>query len=156
MSEELRRHKLLFNRLFERLVELTEDAQEDGGAPIIFEWPRHCTYWKLPEVEKFLWENSLAKAYFDGCHFGLRSCVKGSESLFLRKPWCIATNLPEVHERFDGRMCPGTGPDHVHGVTCGKDAKHSQGYTRQMVVELHECIRDHFLGSNRWWTGAEA
>ena len=147
----LRKHKLLFSRLFSRLVEIADDAYDNGGLPMIFEWPRHCTYWKLPEVIQFISSNELRLAHFDGCFYGLRSCIPGSEAKYLNKPSTIATNLPEVHERFDGCMCPGIGPDHVHDVTCGKNAKHSQGYTSKMVENLHYCIKRHFEGPSCWW-----
>ena len=125
----LRKHRLLFDRLFGRLVEIADDTVVNGGLPIIFEWPRHCTYWKLPEVERFCAENGLQKAHFDGCRFGLRSCIAGSESKYLMKPWTFATNLPEVFEVFNGMFCPGVSSEHVHDSTCGRNAKHSQGYT---------------------------
>ena len=123
----------------------------DLNGTVCLEWPKPCRYWKDPHVEKFLKDNKMYKANFDGCYFGLRSCVKGSEHLYLRKPWCLATNLPEVLEGFTGLYCPGTGPDHIHDTTCGKNAKHSQGYTVEMVLKLHWCIKRHFEGPNCWW-----
>ena len=148
----IRKHKLLFLRLFSRLQEVAEDAMYEGGLPMVFEWPRHCTYWKLPEVEKFLRDNDLRRASFDGCHFGLRSIVKGSEDLFLNKPWSFATNITEVFDGFDGKLCPGKGPKHRHDTTCGINARHSQGYTNEMVDLLYRCLRDHVVNSS-WWTG---
>ena len=147
----LRKHKLLFDRLFSRLVEIADDACENGGLPIIFEWPRHCTYWKLPEVVRFCAENELHKAHFDGCRFGLRSCIPGSESKYLMKPWTFATNLPEIFEIFDDMFCPGVSSEHVHDSTCGKNAKHSQGYTSEIVELIHRGVKRHFEGPNCWW-----
>ena len=109
-----------------------------------FEWPRVCRYWKKPKVAQFIKRYGLALAKFDGCAFGLRSCIKGEEDRFLKKPWMIATNIPQVERSLDKRLCPGVGPDHVHGVTCGKNAKHSQQYTIQLATEIHHAIAEHF------------
>ena len=149
----LRKHKLLFSRLFSRLLEVAEDACIEGGLPMVFEWPRYCSYWKLPEVERFLRDNEMQKAHFDGCHFGLRSVIPGEEHLFLNKPWTFATNIQEIFDGFNGKLCPGRGPRHQHGTTCGANAKHSQGYSAEMVDLLHRCIKKHIQGCNSWWTG---
>ena len=132
-------------------MELAEDASYNGGLPLIYEWPRYCTYWKLPEVQEFIKTEELQLANLDGCNFGLRSCIPGSEWKYLMKPWTMATNLPEVHARLNGRLCSGTGPNHVHDTTCGKNARHSQGYTTELVQEIHYGIRDYFMGPNCWW-----
>ena len=143
---------MLFSRLFSRLVEIADDHVLCGGIPLIFEWPRHCTYWKLPEVLKFVYDNDLQFADFDGCRFGLRSCNAGEEHKFLMKPWRFATNILEVIDGFSQCFCPGVSLDHVHDVTRGKNAKHSQGYNKEIVVKLHHCIKNHVTGPNHWWT----
>ena len=101
---------------------------------------------------KFVNDNDLQFADFDGCQFGLRSCNAGAEFKFLMKPWRFATNIPEVFDGFNGLFCPGTSPGHVHDITRGQNAKHSQGYTRELVTKLHRCIKDHVTGPNSWWT----
>ena len=95
-------------------------------------------------MARFIKDQKLTLAKFDGCAYGLRSCMKGEEEKFLKKPWMIATNLPEVMAALDGRLCPGVGPSHEHGVTCNKNAKHSQHYTIQLAVEIHDAIAKHF------------
>ena len=52
--------------------------------------------------------------------------IPGEGHLFLRKPWCMATDVPEVFGALDGKVCPGISDCHRHGVTCGRNAKHSQ------------------------------
>ena len=79
-------------------------------------------------------------AKFDGCAYGLRSCLKGEEDKFLKKPWMIATSIPEVAAALDGHFCPGVGPGHEHSVTRGKNAKHSQQYTAELAEEIHRAI----------------
>jgi hypothetical protein len=148
----IRKHKLLFSRLFSRLVEIADDCAFEGGLPLVFEWPRHCTYWKLPEVVKFVNDNDLKFAEFDGCRFGLRSCNAGAEHMFLMKPWRFATNIPEVYSGFHGLFCQGCSPSHQHDVTRGQNARHSQGYSRELVTKLHHCVKEHFTGPNHWWT----
>ena len=120
---------------------------------MVFEWPRYCTYWKWPEVEQFLRDNKMQKADFNGCRFGLRSIVKGSEDLFLPKPWTFATNIPEVYDGFHGMFCPGLGPNHQHDSTSGINTRYTQGYAPEMVDLLYACLKKHMEGCNSWWNG---
>ena len=140
----LAKHHKLFNRLFDQLVRLFREQGCLGVIPILFEWPRVCRYWKKPKVAQFIKKHGLALARFDGCAFGLRSCIKGEEDKFLKKPWMIATNIPQVEQSLDKRLCPGVSLNHVHGVTCGKNAKHSQQYTAQLATEIHHAIAAYF------------
>ena len=117
----------------------------------MFEWPRVCRYWRKPKVAKFIKRQNLTLAKFDGCAYGLRSCLKGEEDKFLKKPWMIATNIPEVAATLDNNLCPGVGPGHEHSVTCGKNAKHSQQYTIELAEEIHRAIAKSF----GWHSGAE-
>jgi hypothetical protein len=54
---------------------------------------------------------------------------------------------------LDGRLCPGTSLDHVHGVTCGRNAKHSQYYTAELALVLHNAIAQHHQEGHSWWKG---
>ena len=91
----------------------------------------------MPKVERFLRKWRLASARFDGCAFGLRSCIEREKEKFLKKPWLIATNIDTVFSALDGRTCPGTGTDHEHSTTCGRNAKHSQYYTKELALAIH-------------------
>ena len=63
------------------------------GGLIALEWPRGCTYWKLPKVQKFLSDYGLVESFFDGCAYGL--CAPNG--LPMKKPWTVVTNLQELH-----------------------------------------------------------
>ena len=102
-------------------------------------------------VARFLRKYGLRLAKFDGCAFGLRSCITNETEKFLKKPWMVATNLPEVHRALDGKVCPGVSDEHVHGVTCGQNAKHSQYYTRELANVIHQAIADHHIVGAPFW-----
>jgi hypothetical protein len=145
------KHHQLFNKLFRSLVKLFADYATRGDIPILFEWPRCCRYWKIPKVERFIRKHRLTTAEFDGCAFGLRSSIKREEGKYLKKPWRIVTNIPAIQEALAGRLCPGTSDTHVHAVTCGKDAKHSQYYTRSLARTIHDAIAKHHMSGSSWW-----
>ena len=152
----LKKHHKLFNELFNSLVSLFRQFANHGPIPILFEWPRCCRYWKKPKVAQFLKKWDLASARFDGCAFGLRSCIEREKEKFLKKPWLVATNIPSVFEALNDRLCPGTSEGHVHGTTCGRNAKHSQYYTKQLALVLHDAIARHHEGGKSWWRGSKA
>ena len=112
-----------------------------------------CRYWRKPKVASFLKRYKLQLAKFDGCAYGLRSCIKGEEDKFLKKPWMIATNIPEIMTTLDGHYCPGTGPGHEHSITRGKNAKHSQHYTVKLAKDIHKAIADFHVHGKGCWTG---
>jgi hypothetical protein len=147
----LKKHHRLFNQLFDSLISLMREVSDRGPLPILFEWPRHCRYWKMPKVERFLRKWGLASATFDGCAFGLRSCIEREKEKFLKKPWLVATNINTVFNALNGRTCPGTSTDHVHSTTCGRNAKHSQYYTKELALVIHEAIARHHEEGHSWW-----
>ena len=147
----LKKHHRLCNQLFDSLISLMREVSDRGPLPILFEWPRSCRYWKMPKVERFLRKWRLASARFDGCAFGLRSCIEREKEKFLKKPWLIATNIDTVFSALDGRTCPGTGTDHEHSTTCGRNAKHSQYYTKELALAIHEAIARHHMEGHSWW-----
>jgi hypothetical protein len=146
------KHHKLFGKLFSSLVRLFKEYAPRGDIPILFEWPKCCRYWRLPRVDQFVRRYGLSTVEFDGCAFGLRSCIKREEGKFLRKPWRIVTNIPAVQEALKGHKCPGISTDHVHATTCGKNAKHSQYYTRQLAETIHKAIAKHHESGQSWWT----
>jgi hypothetical protein len=147
----LAKHHRLFGQLFEALLKLFKEFKSRGPIPIVFEWPRCCQYWRFPKVKAFLKRNNLSLARFDGCAFGLRSCIEREKEKFLKKPWMIATNVPEVFKALDGRLCPGVSLEHQHSVTCGKNALHSQYYTRELAETIHAAIASHYDEGHSWW-----
>ena len=151
----LKKHHRIFNQLFESLMRLYREFADYGPIPILFEWPRYCRYWRKPKVARFIKRYGLRLAKFDGCAYGLRSCLKNEEHKFLMKPWMIATNVPEIFETLDGNMCPGTSINHQHSTTCGKNAKHSQFYTHELATAIHHAIHKHHLGHGCFWRGQQ-
>ena len=147
----LEKHHRLFDMLFGNLLRLTREFAPRGTIPIIFEWPRPCRYWKLPKVEQFIEDNDLVKSRFDGCVFGLRSILRGEEHKYLRKPWCIATNIPEVYSALDGVLCPGVDESHQHGTSGGKNTRHTQGYTEALVITIHQAVARSLKNFGRFW-----
>ncbi len=54
-------HIALFHKLWAACARVMEYAVASGG-------PRHCDYWKLPFVQKFLSKHELTQSYFDGVY----------------------------------------------------------------------------------------
>ena len=134
-------HRALFELLWRQLVKL---FREFGELPIIHEWPRHCTYWKDPLVASFVKKYGLSLTDFDGCQVGLKSCLPNEKDLFLKKPWRFGSNIPDVSREFRDLLCPGISEKHIHGITCGKNAKSSQYYTPYMTTLVHVCVFRYF------------
>jgi hypothetical protein len=147
----LKKHHKLFNELFAGLQKLFDEFSPKGSIPIVFEWPRCCRYWKKPMVARFIRKYKLSLAKFDGCAFGLRSCIEREKEKFLKKPWMVATNVPEVFEALNGKLCPGTDPSHQHSTTCGINARHSQYYTKDLAATIHEAIAKHHTVGSPFW-----
>lgn len=142
-AARLRVARKIWKQIWNSFVE----AAEAGGKNmrIALEWPRYCTYWKRPEVKKFIKQHGLKMAFFDGCQFGLRAPSTG---MAMKKPWCIATNDDEIYRAFSGKLCPG---DHEHSPCHGSDSKASEGYTTRIVSVLHKAwaLSAKSLSSNR-------
>ena len=98
------------------------------------EWPRTCLYWHWRKVKRFLARNNMSKCYLDGCAFGLRSRHPNHRNKFLRKPWTIATNFPQIFGKHCGKRCPG---GHEHVPTQGSDTKPTESYTVPLATAIH-------------------
>ena len=116
--------------------------QNDGM--IGFEWPRKCTYWKRPDVIHMIAELGLSCTHFDGCAFGLRSSNKGSEHMFIKKPWTVYSNCEPILVELSKHVCPGLSRTHEHDQCRGNNAKNSERYTDAMCACIHRCCRAHF------------
>ena len=62
----LMKHRVLFNKLWAHFDILCEATYRRGGH-IAIEWPRGCSYWKLPKVRALLARYLFMDASFDGC-----------------------------------------------------------------------------------------
>ena len=70
----MRKHRMLFNKLWHNLEIIAEHAWKLGHF-LAIEWARHCQYWRLTKVRAFLHRYNMLNARFDGCMFGLKSTV---------------------------------------------------------------------------------
>ena len=108
-----------------------------------WEWPKHCSLWRDPEVVAIIKEFGLEFAFFDGCAFGLRSESGTNKGLPILKPWTLATNCPAMYKRFHGKRCPGKDVHTTHAPCAGQDTARSAFYPRRMAVEFHKAWLDH-------------
>ena len=95
----VRRHVREFNKLWKSFVTTIENIDEPIS--IAIEWPKGCTYWRLPKVTRFLQQYNLQPVSCDGCRFGVRS----RDNLPIKKPWTIATNNSILRDCFDDMNC---------------------------------------------------
>ena len=77
----------------------------------------------------------------DGCMYNLRSEAPKTHGLRLYKPWVIASNVDEF--RFMQRKCNHDRDDHVR--IAGRDTKLTEGYTDELVDEIHGCWLHHLV-----------
>ena len=63
-------HRKLFNLLW-KSFEAFLDEMGHLSPSIAIEWPKGCTYWKLPKVKSILDKHGLDKSDFDGCAVGI-------------------------------------------------------------------------------------
>ena len=70
------------------------------GWRIAFEWPKNCSLWKETDVIAMISEFQLQCVCFDGCTLGVKSISGPFEGLPVRKPWCVATDVVEIHIAF--------------------------------------------------------
>ncbi len=111
----------------------------ENGGRIALEWPRACSYWSLPVVRDFVRSYALENYDFDGCMFELRSAAKSSQGQPIKKPWRIASDMPEFS--VIRRLC--THDPAEHAPCAGTDTKVSEGYTDALATQIHRCFALH-------------
>ena len=114
-----------FVKLWASFVDMSEGLDKIGVEYAI-EWPKHCVYWDWSPVKKWIEAHPVQKAHFDGCRFGLIN-KKGEH---VKKPWTIATTIPQLYDKFSGKCCKG---GHIHG----KCTKESESYTSPFARTVH-------------------
>ena len=102
------------------------DSLDKIGVQYAIEWPKQCFYWDWTRVKKWVEAHPLQKAHFDGCRFGLMN-KKGE---YIKKPWTVATTIPELFHKFIGRFCKG-------GHTHSKCTQESESYTSPFARTVH-------------------
>ena len=135
---KIARHRAIASKLWDNF-EVAARVCLDGGGCIAIEWPRSCLYWHWRKVKRFLAQNHMSKCNLDGCAFGLRSSRPEARGKFLKKPWTIATNFPNVFNKHCGKSCPG---NHEHIPTQGVDIKPSESYTKLLATAIHHAWRE--------------
>jgi RNA:NAD 2'-phosphotransferase (TPT1/KptA family) len=139
-------HKTLFNKLWNNFEVLCGEIH-DRGHHIAIEWPRACSYWRLPKVVALKHRYDLLDAHFDGCMFGLMSVAY--PELSIKKPWTISTSCRRIHAVFNDRLCDNS---HKHTPCAGRDTKMTEQYTNDIVMKLHDTWR-RFANRNKKYTG---
>ena len=89
-------------------------------------------------MRSFIKRHNLTEIQFDGCMYGLTSHMPKTSGMPIRKPWTIATSMKEMC--LLGRKC-----DHKqggHAPCAGADTKATEGYTDELVIQLHAAVAD--------------
>ena len=136
--ERILQHQSLFRRLWINLERIESEILR-VGAKIAIEWPKGCAYWKWETVQAFILRNRLNSVILDGCAFGLVAKHGSLKGFPIRKPWRVATNMPELRLRLD-RRCACTS---VHAPCEGRDTSETEAYTDTMAEQIHLAFRDH-------------
>ena len=108
------------------------------GTYIAIEWPTGCTYWKNKEVKALIHRYDLEPVRFHGCALNLKVTKGKFKGKFLKKPWTIFTDCPNVREAFQNKLCQ---RNHDHAECRGEVAKSSESYSADYVACLHGAFR---------------
>ena len=114
-----------FVKLWASFVDMSTGLDKIGVQYAI-EWPKHCVYWDWSRVKKWIEAHPIQKAHFDGCRFGLIN----NKGEYVKKPWTVATTIPQLYDKFSGKCCKG-------GHTHGKCTKESESYTSPFARTVH-------------------
>ena len=136
--ERILEHQRLFYRLWINLERIESEIRR-VGAKMAIEWPRHCAYWHWDCVQEFLARNDLHSVNMDGCAYGLVARYGSLKGQPIKKPWRIATNMPELRQRLS-RRCACTS---AHAPCEGRDTSETEAYTDEMAEQIHRAFRDH-------------
>ena len=136
-------HRKVFRVLWRNFVIVAERCFALGGG-VAFEWPRSCAYCHDRSVKAFIRRHNLAEVHFDGCMYGLAGSMPKTSGNLIRKPWTIATSMRELNLLC--RRC-----DHKpseHATCAGTDTKATEGYTDELVINLHAAVKQ-WCGTRR-------
>ncbi len=106
----------------------------DREFDIAMEWPTVCRYWKSKKVKKFLEDHFMETYNFHGCMLG----TMNRDGIFIKKPWTVATSIPELGNRLSQYQCDGS---HNHVAGRGVDLKMTELYTWKFVDEIHSALQ---------------
>ena len=122
-------HRTEFEHIWHTFQKVARANHINGGKCAI-EWPKNCTYWKIPEVQRLMKDLGLVFVECHGCAMG----VVDSKGRPLKKPWYIATNDEMLRQSLASQRCPGC----VHGSTNGAETRGTGSYTTQMAKIIHK------------------
>ena len=134
---KIRKHRIIFNRLWKTFEILCQIARH-CGAYIAIEWPTGCTYWKNKEVRDLINRYGLRPVKFHGCALNLKVEKGKFKGKYLKKPWTIYTDCPNVLETFQNKLCQ---RNHDHAECRGEVARNSENYSADYVSCLHSAFR---------------
>ena len=101
---------------------------------IAMEWPTGCRYWKSRKVRRFLETHMMEKYNFHGCMLG----TKNHDGIAIKKPWTVATSIPEIGHCLVKYQCDG---QHEHVAGRGIDLKATELYTWDFVDNVHAALQ---------------
>ena len=137
MKHRTARLKVLKNKAaFKKIWKSFEDFMKllDREVSIAMEWPRGCTYWKLPAVRRFKEQHALEHHDFDGCATGLMN-MHGDP---IKKPWTIATNFRQLGLELSRFKCH---CEVQHAQGRGEALKRTESYTYRMTDAIHRTFK---------------
>ncbi len=121
--------------MYANFVKVAAACRSNGGN-IAIEWPRGCSYWTEKPIQDLTREYGLINYDFDGCEYGLRSTAAATPGRPIRKPWRIASDMPEFASLR--RLC--THDPNEHARCAGDDTKRTEGYTDELALLIHRCF----------------
>ena len=104
------------------------------GGSVSFEWPRHSTGWKRPDVAAFFDAHpEFREANFDGCAVGLRSKACNP----IKKPWRVRSTSQRIYDAFRNKVCSCT---HEHERCAGAETARSAMYPFHMTHMIAQAL----------------
>ena len=134
---KIKKHRAIFRRLWNTFEGLCSVAHA-CGTYIAIEWPTGCTYWKNKEVRALIERYNLQPVKFHGCALNLKVTKGKYKGKYLKKPWTIYTDCPNVRDIFANKLCQ---RNHDHAECRGEVCKNTEGYTADYVACLHTAFR---------------
>ena len=131
---ELERRRHHSRQVFRNFRRVAEAARAHGGR-IAFEWPRHATGWKLPEVQQLITDLNLYVCDCDGCAFGLSN----SKDEPLLKQWRVVTDCGRLARALSERRCRHP-PGFKHGEISGSTSPKTAAYPRAMCETIASAL----------------
>ena len=130
-------------RLFKSFSRRAELVLKLGGA-VSFEWPRHSTGWKRPDVVAFFDAHpEFLEANFDGCAVGLRSKAGNP----IKKPWRVRTTSQRVYGAAHEKKCSCTHPhEKCEGAETARSAICAHPQMTYMITQAlfpSKCAQQH-------------